>query len=147
MKVLVTGSSGLICSEAVEYYDREGHQVVGVDNNMRAEFFGSPGDTSWNLNRLKDITKNFESYSIDIRARLGVFELFKTHTFDLIIHCAAQPSHDKACQIPLLDFEVNALGTVNLLEATRLREWQITRSLTNILEEIVAVEQERYAKV
>jgi CDP-paratose 2-epimerase len=61
MKVLVTGSSGLIGSEAVEYYDREGHQVVGVDNNMRAEFFCSQGDTSWNLNRLKDITKNFES--------------------------------------------------------------------------------------
>jgi CDP-paratose 2-epimerase len=120
MKVLVTGSSGLICSEAVEYYDREGHQVVGVDNNLRAEFFGSQGDTSWNLNRLKDITKNFESYSIDIRDRHRVFELFETNPFDLIIQCAAQPSHEKACQIiPLLDFEVNALGTVNLLEATR----------------------------
>jgi CDP-paratose 2-epimerase len=119
MKVLVTGSSGLICSEAVEYYDREGHQVVGVDNNLRAEFFGSQGDTSWNLNRLKDITKNFESYSIDIRDRHRVFELFETNPFDLIIQCAAQPSHEKACQIPLLDFEVNALGMVNLLEATR----------------------------
>jgi CDP-paratose 2-epimerase len=119
MKVLVTGSSGLICSEAVEYYDREGHQVVGVDNNLRAEFFGSQGDTSWKLNRLKDITKNFESYSIDIRDRHRVFELFETNPFDLIIQCAAQPSHEKACQIPLLDFEVNALGMVNLLEATR----------------------------
>lgn len=120
MKVLVTGSSGLIGSEAVEYYDREGHQVVGVDNNMRAEFFGAGGDTSWNLGRLKETTKNFEHCSIDIRDRQSLFALFEAKKFDLIIHCAAQPSHDKACQIPLLDFEVNALGTVNLLEATRL---------------------------
>lgn len=119
MRVLVTGSSGLIGSEAVEYYDREGHQVVGVDNNMRAEFFGSQGDTSWNLQRLKQITHNFTHQNIDIRDRAKVFDLFKTQRFDLIIHCAAQPSHDKASQIPLLDFEVNALGTINLLEATR----------------------------
>jgi CDP-paratose 2-epimerase len=119
MNVLVTGSSGLIGSEAVAYYDSAGHHVVGVDNNMRAEFFGAQGDTTWNLQRLKTKTQNFESYSIDIRDREGLFELFKSQPFDLIIHCAAQPSHDKACQIPLLDFEVNALGTVNLLEATR----------------------------
>jgi CDP-paratose 2-epimerase len=119
MKVLVTGSSGLIGSEAVEYYDREGHQVIGVDNNMRAKFFGSQGDTTWNLSRLKEISRNFEHHNLDIRDREGIFELFKANPFDLIIHCAAQPSHDKACQIPLLDFEVNALGTVNLLEATR----------------------------
>ncbi|NES18728.1 MAG: NAD-dependent epimerase/dehydratase family protein [Symploca sp. SIO3E6] len=119
MQVLVTGSSGLIGSEAVEYYDREGHQVIGVDNNMRAEFFGTQGDTTWNLKRLKEITGSFEHHHIDIRDRQSIFELFEAKTFDLIIHCAAQPSHDKACQIPLLDFEVNALGTVNLLEATR----------------------------
>ena len=119
MKVLVTGSSGLIGSEAVAYYDKEGHNVIGVDNNMRAEFFGVQGDTTWNLSRLKGLTKNFEHYNIDIRDRQSVFELFKANAFDLITHCAAQPSHDKACQIPLLDFEVNALGTVNLLEATR----------------------------
>ncbi|MBE9009087.1 NAD-dependent epimerase/dehydratase family protein [Pseudanabaenaceae cyanobacterium LEGE 13415] len=119
MKVLVTGSNGLIGSEAVEYYDREGHEVIGVDNNMRAEFFGAPGDTTWNLQRLCAKTKNFKPHSIDIRDRDRLFELFQTHSFDLIIHCAAQPSHDKACQIPILDFEVNALGTVNLLEATR----------------------------
>ncbi len=119
MKILVTGSNGLIGSEAVEYYDKHGHEVVGVDNNMRAEFFGPPGDTTWNLSRLKEITKNFQPYSIDIRDRQSIFDLFEAHKFDLIIHCAAQPSHDKACQIPLLDFEVNALGTVNLLEATR----------------------------
>jgi CDP-paratose 2-epimerase len=119
MDVLVTGSSGLIGSEAVEHYDREGHRVVGIDNNMRAKFFGSQGDTTWNLHRLKNKTSKFEHYNIDIRDRDSIFELFKVNHFDLVIHCAAQPSHDKACQIPLLDFEVNALGTVNLLEATR----------------------------
>lgn len=119
MKVLVTGSSGLIGSEAVAYYDREGHTVIGVDNNMRAEFFGSQGDTTWNLNRLKNNTSKFAHCSIDIRDRDCLFELFENNSFDLIIHCAAQPSHDKACQIPLLDFDVNAVGTLNLLEATR----------------------------
>ena len=119
MKVLVTGSSGLIGSEAVEYYDRTGHQVVGIDNNMRAEFFGKKGDTTWNRQRLKETTRQFTHYNLDIRDRPGIFELFQEHHFDLIIHCAAQPSHDKASDIPLLDFEVNALGTINLLEATR----------------------------
>jgi CDP-paratose 2-epimerase len=120
LKVLVTGSSGLIGSEAVEFYDREGHQVFGVDNNMRAEFFGTQGDTTWNLARLNDKTQNFRHCNIDIRDRKTLFDLFENNPFDLIIHCAAQPSHDKACQIPLQDFEVNALGTINLLEATRL---------------------------
>ena len=119
MKVLVTGSSGLIGSEAVEFYDRAGHSVVGIDNNMRETFFGQQGDTSWNLNRLKQVTQQFEHKNIDIRDRPALTELFQDQAFDLIIHCAAQPSHDKACQIPLLDFEVNALGTINLLEATR----------------------------
>ncbi|NET35094.1 MAG: NAD-dependent epimerase/dehydratase family protein [Cyanothece sp. SIO1E1] len=119
MKVLVTGSSGLIGSEAVEFYDSQGHEVIGVDNNMRAEFFGAKGDTTWNLSRLQGRTSKFQHRSIDIRNRTNLFKLFEENPFDLIIHCAAQPSHDKACQIPLLDFEVNALGTVNLLEATR----------------------------
>jgi CDP-paratose 2-epimerase len=118
-KVLVTGSSGLIGSEAVEHFDRQGHNVVGIDNNMRREFFGAPGDTLWNLNRLKSSTKNFSHFSIDIRDRGALDELFLSHRFDLIVHCAAQPSHDKARDIPILDFEVNALGTLNLLEATR----------------------------
>ena len=119
MKVLVTGSSGLIGSEAVVFYDREGHTVIGVDNNMRAKFFGPSGDTTWNLSRLKQVTRHFTPYNIDIREREQVFDLFKTHCLDLIVHCAAQPSHDKAREIPLLDFEINALGTMNLLEATR----------------------------
>lgn len=119
MKVLVTGSSGLIGSEAVAYYDQNGHHVFGVDNNMRATFFGTAGDTAWNRQRLERSTTRFEHHSIDIRDRDALFQLFQAQRFDLIIHCAAQPSHDKACQIPILDFEVNALGTVNLLEATR----------------------------
>jgi CDP-paratose 2-epimerase len=117
--VLVTGSSGLIGSEAVEYFDGLGHKVVGVDNNMRRDFFGPPGDTLWNLERLKNSTRQFTAVSLDIRDRAGVMALFGEHRFDLIIHCAAQPSHDKAADIALLDFEVNAMGTVNLLEATR----------------------------
>jgi CDP-paratose 2-epimerase len=117
--ILVTGSSGLIGSEAVEHFDRRGHLVVGVDNNMRQTFFGAQGDTTWNLNRLKNATKHFQHASLDIRDRSALDELFKSHRFDLIVHCAAQPSHDKARDIPVLDFEVNALGTINLLEATR----------------------------
>ena len=117
--ILVTGSSGLIGSEAVEHFDRQGHTVVGIDNNMRREFFGAAGDTLWNLNRLKSATKNFTHYCVDIRDRAALEELFSSRRFDLIVHCAAQPSHDKARDIPILDFEVNALGTLNLLEATR----------------------------
>src|SRR6266699_492122 len=119
MKVLVTGSSGLIGSEAVEHFDRQGNEVVGVDNNMRRVFFGPAGDTLWNLERLKTATKRFAHAALDIRDRAAIEEMFRKHRFDLIVHCAAQPSHDKAREIPLLDFEVNALGTVNLLEATR----------------------------
>jgi CDP-paratose 2-epimerase len=119
MNVLVTGSSGLIGSEAVTYFDSQGHRVVGIDNNMRRVFFGQPGDTSWNLQRLKNGTRSFAHYDIDIRDRERIGALFQEHRFDLIIHCAAQPSHDKAKEIPLVDFEVNALGTLVVLEATR----------------------------
>jgi CDP-paratose 2-epimerase len=118
--ILVTGSSGLIGSEAVEHFDRKGHVVHGLDNNMRREFFGEAGDTTWNLDRLRRVTKRFIHHQIDVRDRSAVEELFRAQHFDLIVHCAAQPSHDKAKEIPTLDFEVNALGTVNLLECTRL---------------------------
>jgi CDP-paratose 2-epimerase len=117
--VLVTGSSGLIGSEAVEHFDRQGNTVVGIDNNMRREFFGAAGDTLWNLSRLKASTKNFTHFAVDIRDRAALDELFRSRRFDLIVHCAAQPSHDKAREIPILDFEVNAMGTLNMLEATR----------------------------
>jgi CDP-paratose 2-epimerase len=103
----------------VEHFDRSGHEVTGVDNNMRRMFFGPAGDTLWNLERLKSVTKRFSHVALDIRKHVGVHDLFQSQRFDLIVHCAAQPSHDKARDIPLLDFEVNALGTLNLLEATR----------------------------
>ncbi len=119
MKILVTGSSGLIGSEAVEYFDGRGHDVYGVDNNMRQELFGPAGDTTWNLRRLAGVTRRFVHLDLDIRDRARVFDLFKTRPFELIIHCAAQPSHDRAADLPLVDFDVNATGTVNLLEATR----------------------------
>ena len=119
MKVLVTGSNGLIGSEAVRYYDGFGNQVIGVDNNMRAFFFGPSGDTTWNLRRLQRSTRHFTHYDIDIRDRERLFALFEAHSFDLVIHCAAQPSHDRAREIALVDFEVNALGTMNMLEAAR----------------------------
>jgi CDP-paratose 2-epimerase len=103
----------------VEHFDGRGHRVIGVDNNMRQVFFGAQGNTTWNLERLKRSTRNFQHVNLDIRDRNGLDELFKANRFDLIVHCAAQPSHDKARDIPILDFEVNALGTINLLEATR----------------------------
>src|SRR5271154_1608398 len=118
--ILVTGSSGLIGSEAVQYFDQRGHTVHGIDNNMRRVFFGEPGDTTWNLERVKRSARKFVHHDVDIRDRGKLEELFKTRRFDLIVHCAAQPSHDKAKDIPILDFEVNALGTVHLLECTRL---------------------------
>ena len=119
MKVLITGSSGLIGSEAVGHYDREGCEVHGIDNNMRREFFGPQGDTRWNLERLRKAARNFHHHEMDIRDREKILDLFKREKFDVIIHCAAQPSHDKAKEIPFADFDVNAVGTLNLLEATR----------------------------
>ncbi|MEZ4726567.1 MAG: NAD-dependent epimerase/dehydratase family protein [Caldilineaceae bacterium] len=119
MKILVTGANGLIGSEAVMFYDQQGHTIIGVDNNMRRVFFGAKGDTLWNQARLLTHTQRFTPLAIDIRDRERIFSLFQQEQFDLVIHCAAQPSHDKAREIPLIDFEINALGTVNLLEATR----------------------------
>jgi CDP-paratose 2-epimerase len=115
----VTGSSGLIGSEAVRYFDGLGHEVHGIDNNMRRDFFGPQGDTTWNLSRLKQSTRKFSHHDIDIRDRDAVMFFFKEVPVDMVIHCAAQPSHDKARDIPFIDFEVNATGTLNLLEATR----------------------------
>ncbi len=119
MQVLVTGSSGLIGSAAVRHWDALGADVVGVDNNMRQVFFGPQGSTQWNLERLQADTKRFQHEALDICDRPAIDALFARHSFELIIHCAAQPSHDKAKEIPLLDFDVNAGGTINLLEATR----------------------------
>lgn len=118
-KVLITGSSGLIGSEAVEFFDKRGWLVKGVDNNMRRDFFGVDGDTIWNLRRLQKCTKNFEHFDVDIRDRKGVGSLLKDEKPNLIIHCAAQPSHDLASERPFDDFDTNAVGTLNLLEASR----------------------------
>ncbi len=118
-RVLVTGSSGLIGSEAVTFFDDLGMDVTGVDNNMRAEFFGQRGDTTWNRDRLLASCRRFTHESIDIRDREAVNELFRNSAFDLVIHAAAQPSHDLAASVPFKDFDVNAVGTLNLLESCR----------------------------
>jgi CDP-paratose 2-epimerase len=120
MKVLVTGSSGLIGSEAVSYFDSIGAEVHGVDNNMRQTFFGPDGDTTWRLNQLRTSTKRFHHWHVDIRDYEALAALFAEHDFDLILHSAAQPSHDKAKEMPRVDFDVNAVATLNLLELTRL---------------------------
>src|SRR3989441_13204042 len=120
MKVLVTGSSGLIGSEMVNFFDSRAKRVIGIDNNMRAQFFGPDGDTRWNLERLRRSTRHFQHQELDIRDRAGVETLFLSKgPFDLIIHCAAQPSHDLAASRPFDDFDVNAMGTLTLLEAAR----------------------------
>lgn len=116
---LVTGSSGLIGSEAVEFLDKRGWEVHGVDNNMRRSFFGPDGDTNWNLHRLRETTTRFFHNDLDIRDRAAILRLIHKVRPDLIIHCAAQPSHDLAKDRPFDDFDINAVGTLNLLEAVR----------------------------
>jgi CDP-paratose 2-epimerase len=119
VQILVTGSSGLIGSEAVEYFARRGHHVHGLDNNMRADFFGPQGDTTWRLRQLLDGVRNFTHHAADIRDRAAVTDVFAAHRIGAVIHCAAQPSHDLAKDRPFDDFDVNATGTLNLLEAAR----------------------------
>ena len=118
-RVVVTGSSGLIGSEAVAFLDERGWEVHGIDNNMRRDFFGPDGDTTWNLERLRRTTRHFTHHDVDIRAREAVDTLIDTLQPQLLIHAAAQPSHDLAKDRPFDDFEVNAVGTLNLLEAVR----------------------------
>ncbi len=117
--VLVTGSCGLIGSEVSLFFARQGFQVIGIDSNHRAVFFGPEGDTSWVLERLRREISGYRHETLDIRDRDGVLALVDGLRPDLIIHTAAQPSHDRAAAIPFLDFEVNALGTLHLLEAAR----------------------------
>lgn len=120
MKLLVTGSSGLIGSEVVEYFSTIGWEVHGVDNNMRADFFGPQGDTRWNQKRLKELHPSFQHHELDIRDRQAVLACVAMLKPDVIIHTAAQPSHDLAASRPFDDFDTNAGGTINMLEATRL---------------------------
>jgi CDP-paratose 2-epimerase len=119
-RLLVTGSSGLIGSEVVDYFCRLGWRVRGVDNNMRADFFGAKGDTRWNQRRLQSLHRNFEHFELDIRDRQGIGECLAEIKPDLIVHAAAQPSHDLAASRPFDDFDVNAVGTFNLIESARL---------------------------
>jgi CDP-paratose 2-epimerase len=118
--LLVTGSSGLIGSEVCQYFARElGYAVHGVDNNQRAVFFGPQGDTRWNQHRLECELKGFTHHELDIRDRTGVRDLLAALKPAAIVHTAAQPSHDRAAAIPFDDFDTNATGTLNLLEAAR----------------------------
>lgn len=119
--VIITGSGGLIGSAAVEHFAPLFDRVIGIDNDMRATFFGPEASTRWNVDDLKGHIANYQHHDLDIRDLPGLERIFKEHGTDitLIIHTAAQPSHDKAAQIPFLDFEVNANGTLNMLELTR----------------------------
>ena len=119
--VLVTGSCGLVGSEAVSFFCEKGFDVVGIDNNMRKVFFGPDGSILWNQKRLQKKYKNYRHLSVDIRDEANINHLFKKFNDDivLIIHAAAQPSHDWAARDPKVDFGVNAIGTLNLLEAFR----------------------------
>jgi CDP-paratose 2-epimerase len=119
MRILITGSSGLIGSEVCTYFDGLGWTVHGLDNNQRAVFLGPEGDTRWNQRRLEASLKRFTHHELDIRDRAGVLDLIATVRPDAIVHTAAQPSHDRAAAIPFEDFDTNAGGTLNLLEATR----------------------------
>lgn len=117
---LITGSSGLIGSEAVKFFCKKGFLVIGVDNDMRSYFFGKEASTIWNKKFLKKtFKKNYIHVDADIRNEKAMVRLFKKYRFDLIIHAAGQPSHDWAAREPLTDFTVNALGTMILLEACR----------------------------
>ncbi len=119
MKLLVTGSSGLIGSAVVEHFDALGHDVHGVDNNARADFFGPQGDTRWNQHRLQSSCRRFTHHELDLRDRGAVLGLLTDLRPTAIVHCAAQPSHDLAASRPFDDFDTNAVGTLNLLEAAR----------------------------
>ena len=119
LSVLVSGSCGLIGSEVSLFFARQGFHVAGIDSNHRAVFFGPEGDTSWVLERLRREIPGYRHEALDIRNREGVLALMDELRPSLIIHTAAQPSHDRAAAIPFLDFEVNALGTLHMLEAAR----------------------------
>ncbi|PIT99518.1 MAG: NAD-dependent epimerase [Bdellovibrionales bacterium CG10_big_fil_rev_8_21_14_0_10_45_34] len=119
--VIVTGSSGLIGSEAARFFHEKGLDVVGIDNDLRKYFFGSDGSTEWNKRLLEKDLSRFTHYSCDIRDEAQILKVFEKYKGSIhsIIHTAAQPSHDWAAKEPLTDFTVNALGTTILLEATR----------------------------
>ncbi len=118
---IVTGSSGLIGSETVRFLHEKGMEVIGIDNNMRQYFFGEEGSTLWNKQCLLKECKKYIHFDIDIRNQPEIQKLFSKYerNISLVVHCAAQPSHDWAAKEPITDFTVNALGTLTLLESTR----------------------------
>jgi len=118
---LITGSAGLIGSESVRFFSKKGFQIVGIDNDMRKYFFGDEASTKWNKNKLEKEIKNYKHYDVDIRSQESMGKIFKEYGKDirLIIHTAAQPSHDWAAKEPFTDFTVNANGTLTMLEMTR----------------------------
>ncbi|OGC59483.1 hypothetical protein A3A70_00665 [candidate division WWE3 bacterium RIFCSPLOWO2_01_FULL_42_11] len=118
-KILVTGSSGLIGSESVRFFAALGYEVYGIDNDMRAYFFGEDASTDWNRKLLEEQVGRYHHLNLDIRDIDAIFNLFEGNKFELVIHTAAQPSHDWAAREPLTDFSINATGTSILLEATR----------------------------
>jgi CDP-paratose 2-epimerase len=119
--VLITGSSGLVGSESVNFFSKKGFNIIGIDNNLRKFFFGNEGSTNKIKNDLLKNNKNFKNYNTDIRNYKALEKIYKKYkkNISLIIHCAAQPSHDYGKNFPILDFNVNATGTLNLLELTK----------------------------
>jgi CDP-paratose 2-epimerase len=123
MKIaLVTGSAGLIGSEAVEFFSQKFDLVIGIDNNTRQTLFGADASVVWNISRLEQEVTNYKHYHLDIRNYQDLEKIFQEYGSDiqLVVHTAAQPSHDWAAKEPLTDFTINANGTLNLLELTRL---------------------------
>jgi len=119
-KVLITGSAGLIGSESARFFAKKGFEIHGIDNDMRKYFFGKEASTKWSLRNLKEQLKGkYIHYNVDIRDYPKILDIFKKNKFDLIIHTAAQPSHDWAAKEPHTDFGINAVGTLNMLEAMR----------------------------
>ncbi|MBN2105286.1 NAD-dependent epimerase/dehydratase family protein [bacterium] len=120
--IIITGSAGLIGSEAVEFYCKKGYTVVGIDNNMRKYFFGEDGSTIWRASHLQELYSNYIHMEIDIRDFKEINKIFSKYSTDLelVLHSAAQPSHDWAAKEPITDFTINANGTLNLLECTRI---------------------------
>ncbi|MCX6763567.1 MAG: NAD-dependent epimerase/dehydratase family protein, partial [Candidatus Moranbacteria bacterium] len=118
-KALITGSGGLIGSESVRFFAKKGFEIHGIDNNMREYFFGKEASTKWATDELKKTIGNYHHYKVDIRDNKAIEKIFKKNKFDLIIHTAAQPSHDWAAKEPFTDFSVNANGTLVMLENFR----------------------------
>lgn len=121
-KILITGSCGLVGSESSLFFSKKGYEILGIDNNARKFFFGKDGDTLWLKSKLQKNLKNYVHFNVDIRNFDSLKKIFKKYKkeISLIIHCAAQPSHDWAKNRPFIDFDINARGTLNLLELTKI---------------------------